>query len=171
MKVIQEDSRQQKNKKHHKIKREYFESVGYKVIRSKLLVGDYCIPGNGSVVVDTKMDCGELYTDLVQDHERFHNECVLAQECGIKLYILVENEFGYKKKEDIIAWNNPLWRSWYMRKRNHEIVGDLTIMVPKCPCSNEDLIKKMETMEERYGVEFMFCSTEEAGAIIVNLLE
>ena len=58
--ILQVDSRQQAGK--HKAKHDYFESLGIKLVISKMLVGDYCVPSNGSVVVDTKKDILELYT-------------------------------------------------------------------------------------------------------------
>ena len=105
-KIIQCDTRQKR--KHHETKEKYFIELGYKIINSKMLVGDYCIPSNGSVVVDTKADLSELYGNLIQQHERFHNECVLAQEAGIKLYILIENKDGITIYRDKNAEYAPI---------------------------------------------------------------
>lgn len=35
----------------------------------------------------------------------------------------------------------------------------------------ETLAKAIETMEQKYGVKFLFCKPEEAGAMILKLLE
>lgn len=165
MKIIQCDSRQKR--KHHDRKERYFEKQGYKLVHSKMLVGDYCIPSNGSVVVDTKANLTELYGNLIQQHERFHNECVLAQEAGIKLYILIESKDGIKNVDDVRKWKNPQMFRYYKAKRKAERTGT---KIPKPPASNVQLIKIMHSMNRDYGVEFIFCSPQESGAKVVELL-
>ena len=41
---------------------------------------------------------------------------------------------------------------------------------PKPPCSNVQLIKIMHSMTRDYGVEFLFCKPQEAGAEVLRLL-
>lgn len=160
--VIQVDTRQKMSQKHHKIKEQWFIDHGHTVVHSKCLVGDYVCPSNGSIAVDTKQSCTELYSNLISDHRRFHDECVLAQECGIKLIILVENKEGFTKPEDIRNWKNPQYFRYWKAKKNGS--------TQKPPASNVQLIKIMHSMSRDHGVEFVFCSTEEAGAKIVELL-
>ena len=88
--LIVEDTRNQVGK--HKAVNEYLESQGHKVVRSKMLVGDYMIANDGSVAIDTKMSVLELIADIYQQHDRFRRECQLAQEAGIQLYVLTEEE-------------------------------------------------------------------------------
>ena len=164
-KIIQCDSRQKR--KHHDRKEKYFEEQGYKLVRSKMLCGDYCIPSNGSIAVDTKADLTELYGNLIQQHDRFHNECVLAQEAGIKLYILIENKDGIKCAEDVKRWKNPQMFKYYKAKRKAEREG---MKIPKPPASNIQLIKIMHSMSRDYGVEFVFCNPKNAGAEVLKLL-
>ncbi len=160
--VIQTDTRQQMDRKHHKIKEKWFLDNGHEVVHSKMLVGDYMIPSDGSVAVDTKQHCGELYQDLITDHRRFHDECENAQRWGIKLYVLVENEQGFKEPRDILKWRNPLaYAYWKAIKQGID---------RKPPASNQQLLKIMYSMQKKYGVEFVFCSTAEAGAKIIELL-
>ena len=160
--IIQCDTRQKMGQKHHQIKEQWFIDNGHEVIRSKCLIGDYVCPSNGSVAVDTKQSPSELYSDLIQDHVRFRNECLNAQRYGIKLYILVENTHGFKALNDLHKWKNPLWyRYWQAKKKGSN---------QKPPATNLALIKIMYSMNKKYGVEFLFCSTEEAGAKIVALL-
>lgn len=166
-KVIQTDTRQQMKKKHHQIKEQWFIDHGYKVIHSKMVVGDYCIPSRGSVVVDTKQNLTELYGNLIQQHERFRNECILAQECGIKLYVLIENDLGFKKPDDITEWKNPQMLR-YFKARNAALARGQK--PPRQPASNVQLIKIMHSMTRDYGVEFLFCPTEKAGEKILELL-
>lgn len=163
--IIQCDTRQKR--KHHDAKEQYFETCGHKLVHSKMLVGDYCIPSNGSICVDTKADISELYSNLIQQHKRFKAECVLAQEAGIKLHILVENKQGIFTVQDVINWKNPQMLRYFKNKRICESQGK---PVPKPPASNVQLIKIMHSMNRDYGVEFHFCSPEEAGKKVIELL-
>lgn len=160
--VIQIDTRQQMHKKHHEIKEQWLIDNGHEVIHSKCLVGDYICPSNGSIAVDTKQSCTELYSDLIQDHKRFRKECVLAQQCGIKLVILVENKDGFTELRDILKWENPQMFRYWKAKRNGS--------KQKPPASNITLLKIMSSMHRDYGVEFCFCKTEDAGSKIIELL-
>lgn len=160
--IIQIDSRQKMHKKHHKVKEQWFLTNGHEVVHSKCLIGDYVCPSNGSVAVDTKQNCSELYSDLIQDHKRFHNECVNAQKYGIKLYILVENKDGFTGPRDILKWKNPQYfRYWKSVKQGS---------TQKPPASNVQLLKIMSSMHRDYGVEFLFCDVNDAAKIIVKLL-
>lgn len=160
--IIQCDTRQQMGKKHHKIKEQWFLDNGHEVVHSKCLVGDYICPSNGSVSVDTKQNCTELYNDLISDHKRFSAECQNAQKYGIQLYVLVENTEGFKGPRDIINWKNPqMFRYWKAKKKGS---------TQKPPASNVQLIKIMHTMSKKYGVIFEFCKTEDAGRRIVEIL-
>lgn len=164
--IIQCDTRQKK--KHHDAKEQYFESLGHKLVHSKMLVGDYCIPSNGSVVVDTKADLSELYSNLIQQHDRFKRECILAQEAGIKLHILVENKCDIFTVQDVINWKNPQMFRYYKAKRNAILTGKKS---PNPPASNVQLIKIMHSMSRDYGVEFHFCSPTESGKKVLELLK
>lgn len=156
--VIQCDTRQKHTQKNHKAKEAYFVSQGFTVLKSKLAVGDYMFP-TGSISVDTKKDCVELYGDLIQDHVRFRNECILAKECGIRLVILVENELGFTKPEDIMQWKNPqMFRWWKSGKKG------------KPPAPNLTLLKIMHSMATKYGCEFRFCKSADAGKQILEIL-
>lgn len=166
-KVIQIDTRQKMNQKHHKAKEKWFLDNGYEILRSKLAFGDYAFPYNMSAVVDTKQSCSELYSNLIQQHQRFHNECENAHKYGIKLYVLVENKDGITCPEDIRNWKNPQMYRYWKEKRKAEKTGQKP---PKPPASNVQLLKIMHSMSRDYGVEFLFCRTEDAGAKIVELL-
>ena len=166
MQMIQCDSRQKR--KHHDRKEKYFEEHGYKIVHSKMLVGDYCIPSDGSIAVDTKADISELYGNLIQQHDRFHNECVLAQEAGIKLIILIENKDGVRTVDDLKNWKNPQMLRYFKAKRKAERFGGKP---PKPPASNVQLVKIMHSMKRDYGVEFLFCAPEESGAEVIRLLK
>lgn len=154
-KVIIEDTRNKNGA--HDAKREHFEAAGYKVVRSKLYVGDYMLVG-GTVSVDTKQSLAEVHGNLTSQHDRFRRECVNAAEAGIQLHVLVENEFGISCGADLIQWVEP---AWALAKRKRA----------KAPIDGTRLIKSMCTMYRRYGVLFWFCRPEEAGAKVIEILE
>lgn len=147
MKFI-EDSRQQKGK--HEIKHQYWQSNGDKFIRCKIPFGDYCLPPK--VAVDTKGNMSEIAQNLINEHNRFREECKLAKEYGCHLYFLIENEDGIKCIEDVTRWINP--RLEYSAKA----------------VKGPQLAKSMATMQERYGCTFLFCTPQESAQKILELL-
>lgn len=147
--MILEDSRQKPKQNAHI--REQLEAIGYKVERSKLYVGDYQLANDGKVVIDTKQNLQELCQNVVQDHERFRNECIRAQEAGIQLVILVADP-KIKQLTDVFSWFNP--RRIYS----------------KTATSGRTLGKILYSMRGKYGVAFEFCPKEELGQRIVDIL-
>lgn len=145
--ILIEDTRNKIDK--HRTKRQCFENLGHKVVRTKLFVGDYSLLSNQSVCIDTKQDWLEVANNICgKNHERFKNECIKAKDCDIRLVILVEEEIP------VSEWESPL-------KRN------------KKPCTQvkgETLGKAIKTMEERYGVRFVNCSKAESADKILELL-
>ena len=148
--VLYEDTRQQAGK--HRNIHQYCSRHDIEIIRQALNVGDYQIAGKGNISVDTKYGVPELAMCCFQEHDRFRDECQRAQRCGIQLIILVENEDGIEDLEQVAYWTNP--RLAY---------SDRAINGPQ-------LMKAMKTMQERYGVVFLFCRPAEAAAVIKDLL-
>lgn len=62
MQLILEDTRQQEKK--HELKHNYFRSVGVHWNRTALYCGDYTLPADQSVCIDTKKDIQELIGDI-----------------------------------------------------------------------------------------------------------
>lgn len=168
--IILEDTRQQLNR--HNIKHKWFEEHRVEIRRSKLWVGDYTLPANQSICVDTKKDVHELIGDICgKQHERFRSECQRAQEAGIKLYILVENKGGLiKGTKDIYnptirdlselhSWKNP---RLFIRRSGKQLYPSATRGIT--------LQKACYTMEKKYRCEFLFCTPEESGQKIIELL-
>ena len=159
----------QKQGQHENI-RLHCEGKGIILRRNKLNVGDYILAPR--IAVDTKQGMGEVYGNLIQDHERFRKECVRAQEDGTLLVILIENDEGMRKLEDVEGWDNPRVHEYYTnyawalaaRKKGKNV------HIPAPPVDNNRLIKIMETMTERYGVQWMFCDRAETGAKVVEIL-
>ena len=146
--TIIEDTRQQAEK--HKLKHEYFESHNIKVIRSKLPFGDYALLTDLSTIIDTKQDLTEVCGNVCQQHKRFIAECDKAEDAGIKLIILVEED-NITSINDIFKWKNP--RRFYSSQcvKGHQ------------------LAKMLHSIEVRHGVKFEFCKKSETGKKIVEI--
>lgn len=147
--IIQEDTRQKTDK--HNLKHRWFESSGVKVVRSKLPFGDYApVP---PVSIDTKEDMEEIAGNICgKEHKRFINECKAARDAGCQLIILVENTIGITDITQVHKWINPR-----------------VIYSPNC-VQGPRLQKAMETISERYGTTFLFCTPEQSGEIITGIL-
>lgn len=193
MKLI-EDIAQKQGK--HDTKNEYWESHGVEVLRYGLPCGDYILVtdkiedvlkrkaargiephkmdflGACKVSVDTKQNMTEIEGNIVgKAHERFRDECILAQNCGIKLYVLVENTDGIKALDDVQKWQNPRFVKWCKFRQLHQMGKALSVKIPaKPPVTGPRLEKAMRTMQEKYGVTFDFCHPEEAGQRVIELL-
>lgn len=146
--VIQVDSREQKYD--HVIR--YFESKGIKWVRSKCVVGDYVNLANPMVVIDRKKDLQEVAGNVCQQHDRFVRELELAKELGYTLIVLIE-EPNIKSLGEVPQWYN--WR----KKKNPKAVNGKT------------LFKIMCTMQEKYGITWLFTTKNQCGKRIVELLE
>jgi hypothetical protein len=147
--IIFEDTRNKPEKNKHI--REQLESLGYKVERTKIYCGDYTLPTNQSICVDTKKDMHEVESNLVHDHERFKNECIRAKEAGINLVILIQDP-KLKQLSDVFGWYN-IRKKWSPKAVN-----------------GVQLAKMMYTMTNKYGVNWRFTTPEDCGKTIVGLL-
>jgi len=146
---IQEDTRQQAGK--HDIKHAYFDDNKIGVVRCKLPFGDYApVP---PVSIDTKANIDEIAANICgKEHKRFINECKAARDAGCQLIILVENDVGISDLEEVHKWINPR-----------------VIYSPNC-VQGPRLQKAMETISDRYGVQFLFCAPAESGKQITEIL-
>lgn len=149
MKVILCDTRQKKEKNAHID--EQLESLGYKVERSKLYVGDYTWATNQSIVIDTKQDLQEVVGNVTKQHKRFREECIRAKEAGIQLIILIADP-KVTCLSDVFGWYNP-------RRR-----------YSKTATTGRQLGKILYSMREKYGVQFEFTTKDKIGERIVELL-
>ena len=150
MMLILEDTRQQAKK--HESKHKWFVEHGVRIERCRLYVGDYTLPTDQSICIDTKADLKELAGNVCQQHERFRAELVRAQEAGIQLVILCEHGGDIKSLEDVYFWQNP---------RRRTSPGAI---------SGQRLFKILNTMQEKYGVRFEFCDKRQTGRRIVEIL-
>jgi hypothetical protein len=150
--VLLEDTRNQVGK--HRNIEEYCRRQGIEIIRSKLLVGDYMLTGEGSggISVDTKYGVPELASNCFQEHERFREECITAQKCGIQLIVLTEEVLPGGLLEN---WRSPLGRDGK----------------PRFLFDPARLKKVMLTMQEKYGVKFRFCDGRSTGKVLLEYLK
>ena len=126
--------------------------LGVKTFVSKLYVGDYQSLDNPRLVIDRKKDLLELCGNVCQQHERFRRELLRAQETGIRLIILCEED-DICQLEDVYFWDNPR-----LMKSPKAITG-------------RSLYRSMVTVRDRYNVRFEFCSKKETGKRIMELLQ
>ena len=159
--IIQIDSRE-KARAIQKIIAE-FDRQEIKHPVSKLMVGDYMNYDNPRVIVDRKQNLTELCSNVCQDHDRFRRELALAQENDIQLVVLCEHGQGVESLEDVIFWKNP--RS----EKRAQIDGKWQTVHTKA-MKGEVLYKILTTLQDKYGVEFLFCTKEETGTKIIEIL-
>ena len=144
-----------------------FDALGVQYFRSKMYVGDYQSLDNPRLVIDRKKDLQEICGNVCQQHERFKAELLRAKEQGIKLVILCEHGADVKSLEDVYFWQNP--RKYQIRWKtvNGKRVKD--VISAKAVDGNQ-LYKSLCTIRDRYGVSFIFCTKEETGQKIIEIL-
>jgi len=188
MLTIQIDSRE-KPKAITKIISE-FQQQGVKHYISKLYVGDYMSLDNPRVVVDRKQNMTEVYCNVVQDHVRFIAELKRAKEMDIKLIFLIEDSIAMKSLDDVSEWENPQVKKYSASVRKVLIdsggiskfstpsldymlliAKEHNIKIKKQPVSSEQLQKAMLTISERYDCSFQFCSKNDTGRRIIEILK
>lgn len=146
-----------------------FRKSDIKFISTKLYVGDYRRLDNPMLVVDRKQDLLEVANNVCQDHARFRRELIRAQEVGIKVVILIEqnkmdDENKIRSIADVVWWDNP---------RRHKRVRDADGIwkdVETKAIEGDKLAKIMTTLEEKYGCTFAFCDKERTGVEIIRIL-
>lgn len=144
--IIIEDTRNQVGK--HKVLNAELQKHGIQVIRTKLYVGDYSRLDNQTVCIDTKSNWLEVIGNLTKQHERFRDECLRARNAQIKLIILVEENISPEQ------WKSPV-------RRNGEVISHIKGTI---------LQKIINTMQERYGVEFIWCDKTTTAKKIIEIL-
>lgn len=163
--TIQIDTREHKSEA-ARIERQ-FDAMGVAHFRSKLYCGDYQSLDNGRLVIDRKKDLQELCGNVTQQHERFRRELLRAREAGIRLIILCEHGSGVERLTDVYFWQNP------RLDRMRWIVEDgRPKQIPAYPkaITGPQLLRSLRTINEKYGVDFVFCDPSRTGETIVRLL-
>ncbi len=129
---------------------DYLDSQGIKWIRNKLYAGDVKRVDSTKTIIDLKKDLLEMSGNLtsMKEHERIKREIERARGIGCERFIFLIKERSIKSIEDVASWSST-----------------------KTRVKGETLQKIMNTMCERYNVEFVFTTKAEAGAKIVELLK
>uniref|UniRef100_A0AAU8B9C0 ERCC4 domain-containing protein EP364R n=1 Tax=Dulem virus 39 TaxID=3145757 RepID=A0AAU8B9C0_9CAUD len=178
--------------KSNALKHRQIESLGIELLPTPLPFGDYCLVtdemqetidrrgnklkkadlvGDIKVSVDSKAGLSEVCMNICgSSHNRFRDELILAQKCGCKLYILIE-EPKITSIEQVFQWINPRLHRYNKIKYMHNLGKWQNVALPKAPpTKGATLAKAMLSMQFKYGVEFLFCRPDEAGQRIVDLL-
>ena len=142
----------------HQVKNDAWAAHGIKVVRNKMPYGDYALAP--ALVVDTKKNIMELAMNVKGDHERFRNAAIKAMECGSHMVIVVENEDGITSLDDLKRWDEPT-SSYRMRLAKNSRAKRY---------EGVTLAQACRTMEERYGLEFDFCTPEDAWSVVMRHL-
>ena len=167
--IILEDSRQQLGK--HDKKHEWFAEHGIEIRRTKLYTGDYTLPTNQSVCIDTKKDFQEIIGNLTEQHDRLVEEAERAKEAGIRLVYLIENDGGEVKRgsgiynpvitklEDVHKWKNP--RLFIFQNG-----------IQKYPRATKGITlqKMLYSFSAHHGCEFQFCHSRDSAKKIIEIL-
>lgn len=133
---------------------ERLEACGLPYTRRKIDSGDYsciCTLPNGTeldfsnkVVIERKMDLGELCLCFGSQRQRFEKEFKRAKEAGTKIYLLVENGSW----EKIYNW------SYKNKSKLHP----------------NALVASIAAFRARYNVQLDFCRSETTGRVIHDIL-
>ena len=166
------DTRQQAGK--HVIKDEWWAAHGVPTTRQKLDFGDYMVDGS-NVSVDTKRSIGEIAQNISgRNHDRFKRECIRARDAGYRLVVLVENREKVTDLYGVNKWMNDHCRYCGTRRNGrcspYDPTGKCERHGTRKPIQGPRLAKAMQTMSERYGVQFMFCAPKDSARIICELL-
>jgi len=148
----------------------YCDTNGIKIERTKLFVGDYTLPTNQAVCIDTKKDLQEVYGNVIQAHARFKAEILRASSARIRLIILVEQS-KIQSLADVANWKNPRaikWHKIFNAQKSGKMMNFKISSSP--PASSPKLASVMNSLSERYGVEWKFCDKSETGKRIVEIL-
>lgn len=171
--ILLEDTRQQASK--HTLKHKYFEEHGVDWRRQALYVGDYTLPTDQSICIDTKKDLQEVAMNVCgAEHARFREECIRARDAGIKLIVLVEEDqtddrghYVVNDIRDVCRWHNP--RLYVYKTVTVDGVKKRVRKYPKAT-TGTTLMKAMLTMQKKYDVEFQFCRKKDAGRKVMEIL-
>jgi ribosome-associated protein len=187
---LQKGSHAQSNAYNHRM----MERAGHMLIPIPCPFGDYCevteemqetidrrgdklkkadLVGDIKIAVDRKNSIDEICGNVCSTtsaHERFRDEVILAQKCGCKFYVLIEDD-KVTSLDDLEHWQNPREKKYFYYKALMAQGKKLRMILPKQPpASGKKLAKALRTMEEKYGVTFLFCKPKDAARVIVELL-
>ena len=111
------------------------------IINDVCSIGDYCNLDNPNVFIERKASWDEFAGNCGKNHARFKRELERLDECGGKMFILIET------KQPLSTWKN----------KRMKITADV-------------MQKIMDSWKVKHNIEFYQCSKEDAGLMICYLL-
>lgn len=96
---------------------------------------------------------------MSNDHRRFRQECIRAQEMGIQLIVLVEEIPPF---DQVDLWEVPRWKN---SNQWHRYGDPMTLVDPAA------FSRALSTMTDRYGVKFRFCHKRETPRKVIKYLK
>ena len=130
-----------------------FDRQGVEYVRRALNFADYFNPEKPGVVIDRKQNLLEVAGNVVQGRNRFLREVERCDRAGCKMIVLVEHSARIRELKDVIGWKNP------------------RLKVSPLAVSGERLYRILFAMSLRYGIEWQFCSKDQTGKRIIEILE
>lgn len=159
-----------------------FEEQNVNYFVSKLLVGDYMNLDNPRLIIDRKQDIQELVSNIntTKEHERFRNELLRANKAGIKLIFLIEHGEEIKTLGDVYFFYQPPMQRWRwetqkgpdgtpLRDAEGKVIKRRVPYIQNA-IDGKKIYKSMCTIRDRYNADFVFCSKEETGKKILEIL-
>ena len=129
-----------------------FEKQGIHVVRRALNFADYWNPDRPEVIIDRKQSLGEVVSNVTQQRARFLREVERCNRAGCHMIVLIEHGGRIRNLDDVIGWKNP------------------RLKVSPLAVSGERLFRIMHAMGTKYGIEWQFCSKQQTGKKIIELL-
>ena len=129
-----------------------FDRQGVKVVRRALNFADYFNPDRPDVIIDRKQNLLEIAGNVIQGRARFMREVERCNRAGCHMIVLIEHSNRIHSLEDVIGWKNP------------------RLKVSPLAVSGDRLFRIMKAMEIKYGIEWQFCSKQQTGKRIIELL-
>lgn len=129
-----------------------FDRQGVKVVRRALNFADYFNPDRPDVIIDRKQNLNEIAGNVIQGRARFMREVDRCNRAGCHMIVLIEHSNRIHSLEDVIGWKNP------------------RLKVSPLAVSGDRLFRIMKAMEIKYGIEWQFCSKQQTGKRIIELL-
>lgn len=112
------------------------------IVNDLCSIGDYCNLDKPNVFIERKADWNEFAGNCGKNHQRFKRELERLDECGGKMFILVET------KQPLLTWQN----------KRMKITADI-------------MAKIIEAWKKKHNIEFIQCKKEDAGRIILDILK
>ena len=166
---IQIDSREKPNA--IRLIQKEFDRQGVNYFRSKLYVGDYMSLDNPRLVIDRKQDIEEIHQNVCQGHERFRRELIRAMQAGIQIVFLIEHGKDLQQLDDLIFFYLPEKQRWkWSTVTQNGITKKVRVPYMQKAIDGKVLYKSFCTIQDRYGARFEFCTKEQTGRRIIEIL-